>query len=226
MMKLFGHPWSINTRKALAVIAEKGHSVPLSLVMIPTGEHKRPAHVARHPFGKVPVLDHDGFVLYETRAITAYLDRVLDGPRLVPEGARERARVDQWINVADAYFVPHAHAVVVEVLFRRYLGGEQNAAAIAAGRAGMEPALDVLERALGSEPYLAGSTFSLADIHWMPYVEYLVRIGEGAAFEKRRNVWAWWQRVSGRSAWQQVARTGPQPDEAGMTADVIEKTYR
>ena len=139
-MKLFGHPWSINTRKSLATFAEKGHEPTLALVMIPKGEHRLPEFLRVHPFGKVPVLDDDGFVLYETRAINAYLDAALAGPRLVPASARERARMDQWINAADAYFIPFAHPIIVESLFRRYLGGDKNHAAIAAGRTGIEPA--------------------------------------------------------------------------------------
>ena len=210
-MKLYGHPWSINTRKTLAVLAEKGHEVPLTVVVLPKGEHKRPEHLRLHPFGKVPVLDDGGFVLYETRAINAYLDATLDGPRLVPADARARARMDQWINTADAYFIPSAHPLIVEVLFRRHLGGEQDQAAIAAGRAGIEAPLDVAERALASSPYLAGDAFSLADVHWMPYVEYLSQTGEGAPIERRPHVAAWWNRVRARPAWQKVARTGPQP---------------
>jgi glutathione S-transferase len=225
-MKLYGHPWSINTRKTLATAAEKGHPIPLSLVMIPTGEHKQPAHLARHPFGKVPVLDDDGFVLYETRAINAYLDARLDGPRLVPDAARDRARMDQWINAADSYFIPYAHPLIVERLFRRYLGGEQDQTTIAAGRAGIGPALDAIDRALAAAPFLAGPALSLADLHWMPYLEYLHRVGEGAALDARPHVRAWWERVSARPAWHAVARTGPQPDEPGMTADVIAQRYR
>jgi glutathione S-transferase len=225
-MKIYGHPWSINTRKTLMTAAEKGHELPLALVMLPKGEHKRPEHLALHPFGKVPVLVDGDFVLYEARAINAYLDARLPGPRLLPAADRERARVDQWTNVADAYFIPHAHALIVELLFRRFLGGEPQAEVIAAGRVGIGPALDAIDAALAASPYLAGEAFSLADIHWMPYVEYLHRIGEGEAFARRPNVDAWWRRVAARPAWQKVARTGPQPDDAGVTAAVIEQLHR
>jgi len=128
-MKIYGHPWSINTRKTLMTLAEKGHEAEFSLVMLPRGEQKLPEHVARHPFGKVPVLDDDGFVLYETRAINAYLDRKLPGPSLTPTHPRELALLDQFTNAAEAYLVPHAMPVIMEKLFRRYLGGEQNVAA-------------------------------------------------------------------------------------------------
>ena len=225
-MKVYGHPWSINTRKTLMTLAEKGHDAELVLVMIPKGEQERPEHLARHPFGKVPVLDDGGFLLYETPAINRYLDRTLGGEPLVPSETRAAARVDQWINVADAYFIPSAYPLVVEVLFRRYLGGEQNLQAVEAGRAGIQPALDTIDDWLAGNPYLAGGSFSLADIHWLPYLDYLWQTGEGEPIRRRRHVAAWWERVSGRPSWQRVARTGPQPYERGMTAEVIEREYR
>ncbi len=223
---MYGHPWSVNTRKALLTLAEKGREAELVLVMVPKGEQKSEEHRARHPFGKVPVLDDDGFVLYETRAINRYIDRKFEGTSLTPTDEKDAARLEQWINVADAYFVPHAHGLIVETLFRQYLGGEQNLAAIRAGREGMQPALDVLERWLASHPYLAGNSLSLADIHWMPYVDYLIQIGERENIASRASLSAWWNRVSSRETWTRVARTGPQPYDAGMTADVIERQYR
>jgi glutathione S-transferase len=225
-MKLFGHPWSINTRKTLMTLAEKGQEAELVLVMIPKGEQKSLDHLARHPFGKVPVLDDDGFCLYETRAINRYLDKKLGGTALEPRDDRGVARLEQWINVADSYIIPHAHPLIVETLFRRYLGGEQNVAAIAAGREGMQRALDAADQWLASNPYLAGSAFSLADIHWMPYLEYLLHVGEGSSLTDRKNLRAWWSRISERGSWIRVARTGPQPYAEEMTADVIEKQYR
>jgi glutathione S-transferase len=219
-MDIYGHPWSINTRKVLMTLAEKNHEARLVPVLVPAGEQKLPAHLARHPFGKVPVLDDDGFVLYETSAITRYLDRKLSGPPLTPADAREAARFDQWISIADAYFIPHAHPLIVETLFRRYLGGPQDTRAIEAGREGMQLALDTIDRWLSNAPWLAGTSFSLADIHWMPYFEYLVQTGQGEHVTRREHLAAWWDRASSRATWQRVARSGPQPYAQDPTAAV------
>lgn len=225
-MKIYGHPWSINTRKTLLVLAEKGVEAELVLVMIPKGEQKRPEHLALHPFGKVPVLEDDGFVLYETRAINRYLDEKLDGAPLVPRDRRAAALVDQWTHVADVYFAPHAGPLIVETLFRRYLGGDENEAAVRSGREGIQLALDALDRRLSRNEYLAGADFSLADIHFMPYLEYLTKIGEGAHVERREHLHRWWRKVEARDTWTKVARTGPQPYETGTTADTIERLHR
>jgi len=225
-MKIYGHPWSINTRKALMTLAEKDLAAEFVLLMIPAGEHKRPEHLARHPFGKVPVLDDDGFVLYETRAINEYVDRKTRPTKLVPDDVRDLARMHQWTNVADAYFVPHAGPFLVESLFRRYLGGEKNEQTIAAARTGMPAGLDAADAWLAQNEHFAGRAFSLADIHWMAYLEYLPPTGEGEALAKRKHLDRWWKRVSGRPTWQKVARSGPQPYDAGVTLDMIEKHYR
>ncbi|HEV7555667.1 MAG TPA: glutathione binding-like protein, partial [Kofleriaceae bacterium] len=166
-------------------------------------------------------LDDDGFALYEARAINAYIDATLGGPALVPASPRERARMDQWINVCDAYFAPFAQPLIVETLFRQFLGGAVDRAAIDAGRVGISPALDALDNQLADHAYIAGDAFTLADIHWMPYFEYMSRIGHSAAIESRAGLRAWWGRVSERSAWQRAARSGPQPYDPKVAAEVI-----
>jgi glutathione S-transferase len=65
-----------------------------------------PIHLERHPFGRVPVLQHDDFMLYETNAIAAYVDDVFPGPKLTPTDARKRARMNQWIGNLNWYFYP------------------------------------------------------------------------------------------------------------------------
>src|SRR3954467_6398849 len=65
-----------------------------------------PQHLARHPCGRVPALQHGEFMLYETGAIVRYIDEVFDGPKLTPGDAVKRARMDQWIGNVDSYFYP------------------------------------------------------------------------------------------------------------------------
>lgn len=219
-MQLFGHPWSINTRKVLMVLAEKGAAVDLRYVDIPRGAHKRPEHIARHPFAKLPVLDDGEFRLYETAAILRYLDEVLPGLALSPSTPRGRARAAQWDRVHQSYFEPHAHPLIVHRQFSRIIGFTGDEGVMTAGRAGMQLALDVIDTHLRSEPYLAGDQFSLADVTWMPYLDYLVAQGEPVLGE-RPGVAAWWQRISTRPMWQQVAHTGPQPYDDAATASVI-----
>jgi glutathione S-transferase len=64
--------------------------------------------------------------------------------------------------------------------------------------------LDVADQTLAGQEYLAGGSFSLADISWMPYVQYTIQSGEGALITDRPNVATWWQRVSARPSWKKI----------------------
>ena len=98
-MKLYGHPISATTHQVLTLLAEKGHAAELVVVDVMAKEHKGQAHLARHPFGHIPVLDDNGFSLYETHAILRYLDRKLTDRPLTPKDARDCARMDQWLCI-------------------------------------------------------------------------------------------------------------------------------
>lgn len=209
------------TRKVLVVLAEKGAHADLVYVDIPHGAQRRPEHVARHPFAKLPVLDDDTFRVYETAAILQYLD-TLPGPSLTSADARGRARALQWDRVHQSYFEPHAHPLIVHAQFSRILGFAGDQALIAAARVAMQPALDVIDRYLHTSPWLSGETFGLADVTWMPYLDYLGAIGEGDALTTGRPALAaWWDRIASRPSWQMVARTGLQPYHPNATAEGI-----
>src|SRR5258708_2977289 len=86
-------PGSPFGRAVLTTLEEKGASYRFSPVA--PGTLRSPEHLARHPFGRVPVLEHNGFLLYETQAILRYLDRVLPAPALTPSDPKRAARMDQ-----------------------------------------------------------------------------------------------------------------------------------
>src|SRR5476651_2137726 len=92
-------PGSPFARAVLATLEEKGASYRVSPVA--PGAFRSPEHLARHPFGRVPVLEHDGFMIYETQAILRYLDRVIPAPALTPADPRTAALMDQALNVSD-----------------------------------------------------------------------------------------------------------------------------
>src|SRR5215813_1099015 len=84
-----------------------------------------------HPFRRVPTLVHDDFVLYETVAITRYIDESFEGPPLQPAGARRRARMAQIISIIDAYaYWPMVRQLFSHRVFRPRFGGAVDAAEI------------------------------------------------------------------------------------------------
>jgi len=203
-MKVYGHPMSTCTRKVLCTLAEKGVEAEFVLVDITKGQQKSPEHLARQPFGVVPALEDDGFQLYESRAICRYLDSKLPGPSLVPADLKERALMEQWISVEQSYFSPPAMKAVLEIFFSPMRGTQPNQAIVDEGKAGAAKALDVIDRGLAGKEYLSGSTFSLAEITYLPYLQYVFDTGMGDIVKERANVAAWWSRISERPSWQKA----------------------
>lgn len=206
-MKLYGHHLSTCTRKVLCTLAEKGHTAEFVFIDFAKNEQKQPAHLARQPFGVVPVLEDADFSLYESRAIIRYLDARLDGPALTPTNVRERARMDQWISVEQGNFSGPVMKAVMHVMFAPMRGEAVDPAIVAEGKAGGARVLDVLEKALADREYLAGG-YSLADICYLPYLEYAFATGMGDIITERPNVNGWWQRISSRPAWQKAIGQG------------------
>jgi glutathione S-transferase len=195
-MKVYGNPLSPATRTVLTTLAEKGQEAEFVLINFAEGAQKRPEHLARNPFGVVPVLEDDGFTLYESRAILRYLDRRFPAPALTPGDARARGLMEQFISVEQSYLTPHVMTLVYAAAWRKY-----DQATIDKAKADLQTPLDVADAALKKGPFLAGDGFSLADIAWMPYVKYLFDRGVGDFVKSRPHLDAWWQRASARPSW-------------------------
>ena len=101
---VYGPRYSTNVRSTLLTLEEKGVAYDIDEVDIFAGQGQEPAHLARHPFGKVPAFEHEGLVLYETCAIMRYIDEAFQGPRLQMGGTPDEAAIEAAI--------PHARTCV------------------------------------------------------------------------------------------------------------------
>jgi glutathione S-transferase len=204
-MKIYGNPMSGGTRLALMAAAER--NIPHELVVLDfaKGEHKQPAHVARQPFAKIPAIEHDGLTLFESRAIARYIGEAFPGESFIPTGAKERALVDQWLSVEQMEFFPVAHTLVLQLVILPAMGmGAPDPGVVEDLRVNLAPVLAVLDRALEGKNYLVGEKFSLADMAYMPDLEYLHVGGEGSRIAKFPNVTRWWKAISARPAWRKA----------------------
>ena len=203
-MKLYGNPGSTCTRKVLCTLAEKGKEAQFVNIDLGTREQKSADFLVHQPFGVVPVLDDEGFELYESRAIIRYLDVKFPTPSLTPKDAKAHAKMEQWTSVEYSYFAPAAMKVIYQKLMNPMRGLPTDQAIVDQGKEGVGRALDVLEKALDGHAYLAGDQFSLCDIGFMPYIEYLFAGQEGELITSRKNVGAWWKRISERPSWKKA----------------------
>jgi glutathione S-transferase len=196
---LFGPSYSVYVRIVKIVLTEKG--IDHEHVAFDIFDRKDwPADwLERQPFGKVPALEHDDFQLYETRAITRYLDEAFPGPRLQRSDPQERARMEQAISVLDGQgYRPMVWDIYVQRVSRSKTG-ESDEAVIAAALPKAERCLAALAAILGDESFLAGENFSLADGQAAPMFDYFLKAPEGRdLLSAQPSLAAWWERVSAR----------------------------
>lgn len=210
---LFGLARSVYTRIARLALEEKGVSYGLKEVEIFGPGGVPSSHLERHPFGRIPVLRHGDFVLYETAAITRYVDESFPGAALQPSHARARARMIQVIGILDFYaYHPMVWSVFVQRMRVPAEGGRSDEAAIARGLEQSRMCLRALGRLQEDRHFITGADLTLADLHAYPILRYLTLAPEGAEliseFPKQLQ---WLERMSKRPS---IVRTRSIYEEA------------
>ena len=179
---VYGAPYSVYVRIVRLTLEEKGADYLLEPIDIFADEGVPAGYLERHPFGKIPAIAHDGFRLYETVAITQYLDAVLPGPALVPDAPQARARMRQIIAVLDSYgYRPFVWDLFVERVRKPQEGGTSDEAVIAAGLEKSRKCLKALADLRDGIDVFFGERLSLADCHAYPMLRYMQLAPEGAA---------------------------------------------
>jgi glutathione S-transferase len=156
--------------------------------------------VGLHPFGRVPVLAHDGFVVYETAAILRYADQEFAKGRLTPADAAAAARMQQVIGIADSYaYWPLVRQVFSNAVFAPRTGAVTDVAALTEGLARAPKPLAELERICCEGVVLNQRAVGLADIYLAPMISYFVETEAGAALLAQTPALSrWWTWISAR----------------------------
>jgi len=197
---LFGAAYSVYVRAVRLVLHEKGTRYDHVDVDVfgaggPPAEYR-----ARHPFGRIPAFEHDGFRLYESGAIQRYIDAVFPGPALQPSGPRAQARMNQALSVLDSYcYRTLLWDIFVERVRAPAMGRAPDEARIAAALPRAETCLHALTEISGNGPFLGGPALTLADLHAAPMFVYYRMAPEGAAMIARHpRIAAWLQAMTAR----------------------------
>jgi len=203
---LYGADYSVYVRIARMALEEKGVDYELVPLDIFAAEGIPAWYVEHHPFGRIPAFEHDGFRLFETNAITRYVDEAFDGPALQPADARGRARMGQIIGMLDAYGY---RSMVWEVAVERLEKAEPDESLIAAGLEQAQTVLKVLTSLKAKGPWLLGDQLTLADLHAAPILAYFVKVAEGRDLLARfADIRDWYARVAERPSFVRTEKVG------------------
>jgi glutathione S-transferase len=205
----YGIPGSPFLRAVQLGLEEK--QAPYRLEAMAPGAQKSPEALARHPFARVPVIEHGDFRLYETQAILRYLDALLPDPPLQPTEARAIGRMNQIVGINDWYLFPKVGAVIVfnRVIGPMLLGITPDEAAIESAMPIARICIAELERLLGHAPFLAGDRLSIADLIVAPQLDFLHVTPEGRDLLAGTALAAWLARMNERPSMQRTQRPGP-----------------
>ncbi|CAL4963642.1 unnamed protein product [Urochloa decumbens] len=212
-VKVFGHPLSTNVARVLVCLEEVGAEYELVTVDFLAGEHNVPDHVARNPFGKIPALQDGDLVLFESRAIAKYILRKYKSSEvdLLRESDIEAAAmVDVWTEVEAQQYYPALSPVVFEcIIFPIMRGTATDQKVVDESLEKLKNVLEVYEAHLSKHRYLAGDSFSFADLNHFPFTFYFMATPYASVFDAYPRVKAWWQGLISRPSIKKISANMP-----------------
>jgi glutathione S-transferase len=198
-MKLYDSGRAPNPRRTRIFLAEKGISVPTEQVDMMAMQHKTPEYAAINPLQRMPALAlDDGTVITESIAICRYFEALQPEPPLFGLGAKEIALVEMWNRRCELNFLAsvahvfrHLHPAMKPLEVPQVPEwGEANKPRVA-------EFLEILDRQLNSNPFVAGERFSVADITALVAYEFM-KPAKLAVPDGLDNVRRWHADVSAR----------------------------
>ncbi|MEO3413814.1 glutathione S-transferase family protein [Roseovarius sp. CAU 1744] len=213
---LTGYALSVYTRSARMALAEKGVTCDYAECN-PFDPADALTLLQAHPFGRVPVLEHRGFRLYETAAILDYINAAFDGPALVPGDPQAAARMRQVISMVDNYvYWPLVRQAFSHGVYRPLVGEAADMARMQDGLEAAPRVLDALEEIAAEGLVLRPESASLACCHLFPMLDYFAMLPEGRELLAQRDALSGWVYAAGRR--RAAALTRPELETRGGAA--------
>nr|AML27011.1 glutathione S-transferase [Capsella rubella] len=203
--KVYGWPYSTNTRRVLAVLHEKGLSYDPVTVDLKAGDQKKPSFLSLNPFGQVPVLLDGDLKLSESRAISEYIANVHQskGSQLLNyESYKTMGTQRMWMYIESLDFDPLASILAFEQYIKPTYGLDYKV--VNETEAKLEKVLDIYEERLKKSSFLASNSFTLADLYHLPNIQYLMDTKTKRLFESRASVHRWVAEITARPAWKKA----------------------
>ena len=200
-LHLTGFGDSVYTRAVRLALAEK--ELPHAFTDVnPFSEEGQAALIGHHAFGRVPILRHGSFELYETAAILGYLDDAFEGVDLCPTGAEARARMRQVMSIVDAYvYWPLVRQAFSHGCYRPANGIDAEPGILSEGLADAPAVLDALEEIAATGVVLTGREITQADCLLLPMIDAFACVPEAREMlAERARLSDWFATISKRAS--------------------------
>ncbi|ACL56876.1 glutathione S-transferase family protein [Methylobacterium nodulans] len=203
MRRLWGRLSSVNVQKAVWALEELSLAYERVEAGGAFGRVREPAYLALNPNGLVPVLEEDGYVLWESNAILRYVASGHGRGTLWPEDLRVRGHVDQWLDWQATTFTPAMRDAFWQTV--RVPAGERDAGLIARSVAATEEAASILDAHFAGRSFAVGDAFTAADIALGCAAHRWLHLAVDR--QPRPHLLAWYARVAARPAAATVLTT-------------------
>lgn len=202
MLTIYGIP-TLNTVKP--VLTAETLDLDYSYVPIDfsKAEHKTPEHIARHPLGKVPVIEHDDKTLFESNSICVYLAAAAGSP-LYPGDAYAQALMHQWIDMVAFHPGRWLSVHYFEKFIKpKFLGGDADEAELQQADGFLDQQLPVLDAHLQRKPWLCGEAQSVADL--VAFAYFHTHEFSGYSLDRHPAIIRWYQSIRSSDGFARTA---------------------
>ncbi|CAL9023892.1 unnamed protein product [Prunus brigantina] len=205
-IKVYGNTISTAAMRVFAALYEKDIEFEFVPVDMRAGEHKKEPVISLNPFGQIPAFEDGDLKLFESRAITQYIAHEYfdKGTQLVIRDSKKMAILSVWTEVEGQKFDPAASKLTWELGIKPLFGMPTDSAVVEEYEGKLAAVLDVYEARLAQSKYLGGDSFTLADLHHLPTINYLMGTQSKKLFESRPHVSAWVADITARPSWNKV----------------------
>ena len=200
MLKIWGRLTSVNVQKVVWCADELGLQYERIEAGSKYGIVNTPEYLAMNPNGLVPVIEHDGFVLWESNAIVRYLAARFGEGTLWPTDVEMRASADRWMDWQMGSLNPAIGPAFIQLI--RTPAEKRNADVIENARLEAEKKLALLDAHLGDREFVAGPSFTMGDIPLGCSIDRWFKLP--LVHEPRRHIERWFAALRARKAAQQV----------------------
>ncbi|KXN85270.1 Glutathione S-transferase F12 [Leucoagaricus sp. SymC.cos] len=208
VLKLYGYVNSTAAKIVVLVLREKQIPFEYIEVNFGQGEHRRPPYTDIQPFGQVPTLDDDGFILFESRAIARYIVEKYPGQgrELIPSDLKKRALFDQAASIEAFNYDRYVTPLIYEALLPKLRNQPVNEERVKHLTDELSKNLDIYEKILSKRRFLAGEELTLADLYHIPSGSLLPKIGINFLEDTqgKPNVARWFKEISSLESWQKI----------------------
>ncbi len=203
MIVLYHHPLSLYCVKVRLFLEEAGCAYESRFVDLGKGDQRLPEFLQKNPFGKVPMIEVDGFAVCESSAILRYLAVKFGPTDLWPHSLEDRAVVDQWVEIFGTTVCEPLSDLIWYKAWAPKYNAPVDATAVAKAETALTKILPVCESQLMGRSYFVGSGPTLADLVLLPFAANAWRAE--IDFAQYPRLKSWLMRMSERPAWKLLA---------------------